>query len=74
MDASFYKMNPSDTIWWVADKNPMPPGRFIFTFDKKKFYNMFKDYPYELTDEEKEVFDKENPFWADFFKNRPRHR
>lgn len=37
---------------------------------KIKIYNLFKDYPYNLTSEEKEIFDKENPYWADFFKDR----
>ena len=33
-------------------------------------YNMFADYPNKLTPQQKELFDKENPFWADFFKDR----
>jgi len=28
---------------------------------------LFEDYPKKFTKEEKELFDKENPFWADFF-------
>ena len=74
MEIKFYKKNPTDKTMWVADKNPMPPGQFMFTFDKKKFYKLFRDYPHELTDEEKEIFDRENPFWKDYFKNRPRHK
>ena len=31
---------------------------------------MFRDYPYKLTKEQKQFFDKENPEWADFFKDR----
>ena len=64
----FYKKNDSDIIWWVEKTDSI--GEHLFSFDKKKVYNLFKDYPYELSDEEKKVFDKENPYWADFFKDR----
>jgi hypothetical protein len=42
----------------------------VFTFDKIKLYNMFSDYPYKLSPEEKEIFDKENPYWKKFFSGR----
>lgn len=64
----FYKKNDVDKIWWVDNKEQV--GEHLFSFDKKKIYNLFKDYPYELSNEEKEIFDKENPYWADFFKDR----
>lgn len=64
----FYKNADSDTIWWVD--NPEVVGEFLFSFDKKKIYNMFRDYPHNLTAEEVEIFDKENPYWAEFFKDR----
>ena len=70
---SFYKDNPSSKIWWGAKLNDdgiAIPGAIIFSFDKKKIYYLYRDYPHELTDEEKEIFDKENPFWVDFFKDR----
>ncbi len=57
----FYKRTPTEKIWWVNNKNPMPPGEFLFSFDKKKIYNLYRDYPWNLTKEEKELFDKENP-------------
>ena len=41
-----------------------------FSFDKKTVFNMFADYPYKLTEEQKRIFDKENPYWADFFSDR----
>lgn len=64
----FYKNNPTDVIWWVDD--PESVGEWLFSFDKKKIFNMFADYPHELTPEQKEIFDSENPNWADFFKDR----
>jgi hypothetical protein len=42
----------------------------LFTFDKEKFYNLFEDYPQNMTSEEVEIFDKENPYWAEFFSDR----
>ncbi|WP_300357023.1 hypothetical protein [Fusobacterium sp.] len=68
MKSDFYKENKDDTIWWVNDLDTK--GEFLFSFDKKKIYNLFADYPYNLTKEEKEIFDKENPYWAEFFKDR----
>jgi hypothetical protein len=65
----FFKNNPSDKIWWV-DNLGKTVGEFLFTFDKKKIYNMFQDYPQAMTPEEVEIFDKENPFWAEFFAER----
>lgn len=38
-------------------------GLMLFSFDKQKIYNFFKDYPDKLSFEEKEIFDKENPYW-----------
>ena len=61
----FYKNNETDTIFWVDNVGSV--GEFLFTFDKKKIYNLFTDYPHKLTQEERAVFDKENPYWCDFF-------
>ena len=63
-----FKQNPTDVIWWVDTTEK--DGEFVFTFDKKTFLNMIEDYPYKLTAEQKKIFDKENPFWADFFSDR----
>lgn len=68
MQNNFYKNNEEDLIYWVD--NPDKIGVWEFTFDKKKIYNMFRDYPHKLTKEEVEIFDKENPYWAEFFKDR----
>lgn len=62
----FYKKNANDKIWWVD--NPDIIGEHLFSFDRKKTYNLFKDYPDALSPKEKLVFDAENPFWRDFFK------
>lgn len=63
-----YKNNPTDKIWWVdtSDRD----GVWEFSFDKKEVFNMFADYPHKLTPEQKAIFDKENPFWADYFSDR----
>ena len=63
----FYKKNENDLVWWVESDRI---GEHLFSFDKETIYNLFKDYPYSLSNEEKEIFDKENPYWADFFKDR----
>ena len=64
----FYKNKKSDRIWWVDNNDEI--GVFLFSFDKKKIYNLFQDYPHNLAKEEVDVFDKENPYWASFFKER----
>ncbi len=65
----FYHANENDAIWWLCNENE-EKGAFVFSFDQKKLYNLFRDYPYALTREEKELFDSENPFWKDFFRDR----
>lgn len=64
----FYKNKPTDVIWWV--NNPGKIGEWLFSFDKKQIFNLFADYPHNLTSEQKAIFDKENPFWKDFFEER----
>ena len=66
---SWYKENKGDQIWWL-DNGEEVEGEFIFSFDKKTTFNMFADYPFKLTPEQKAIFDKENPFWAEFFADR----
>ena len=68
MQSNWYKNEETDTIWWKDE--PGVIGIWEFSFDKKKTFNLFRDYPYKLTPEQKRVFDKENPYWADFFKER----
>lgn len=64
----FYKHNKKDQIWWTSPIGMV--GRHLFSFDKKKIYNLFADYPHNLTADEKKIFDKENPFWKEFFADR----
>lgn len=66
----WYKNNDTDLIWWKD--LPDRVGEWVFSFDKVKEYNMFADYPYNLTAEEKEIFDRENPYWREFFSDRQR--
>lgn len=47
-------------------------GERFFTFDGITIFNLFRDYPYKLTPEQKEIFDEKNPYWADFFKEKNR--
>lgn len=65
----YFKNNPDDVIWWV-DNGDESKGEWLFTFDKKKVFNMFADYPHALTAEQKAIFDRENPYWAEFFSDR----
>lgn len=64
----FYKENPTDAIWWVDNSDV--DGQHLFSFDKKTVFNLFADYPHKLTPEQKEIFDKENPYWKEFFNDR----
>ena len=66
-DDGFYKENPHDSIWW---KKSPGVGEWLFSFDKKKVYNMFRDYPHNMTANQVAVFDRENPYWANYFKDR----
>ena len=65
---SWYKNNDTDIIWWLDQPDVI--GEFVFSFDRKKRFNLFSDYPHELTREQKKAFDMENPFWANFFSDR----
>lgn len=69
MQPKWYKNTPTDHIWWLDNSNEMT-GEWIFSFDRKHTFNIFADYPYMLTPDQKRIFDAENPYWADFFKDR----
>lgn len=61
--SNFYKVQDSDKVYWIASDHI---GEHMFSFDKKIIYNLFADYPNNLTEEQVEIFDKENPYWANF--------
>ena len=61
----FYKKQKNDKVWWTKEIDII--GEFLFSFDKETIFNLFADYPDKLSPEQKEIFDKENPFWAEYF-------
>lgn len=65
---NWHKKKETDLVWWLDKSENI--GEHVFSFDKKTKFNLFKDYPYKLTPEQKEIFDKENPYWANFFRDR----
>ena len=65
---NFYKNKKSDKVYWVDNLDVK--GEHLFSFDKQTIFNLFADYPHKLTPEQRAIFDKENPYWADFFKDR----
>ena len=64
----FYKKKDNDKIWSVEEIEYI--GKLLYSFDKKNIYNLWTDYPHNFTKEEKELFDKENPYWKEFFSGR----
>ncbi|MFT4445572.1 hypothetical protein [Parvimonas sp. G1967] len=66
--SDFYKENEKSRVWWIDNLGVL--GEHLFSFDKKKIYNIFLDYPHNLTEEEKKIFDEDEPYWREFFKNR----
>ena len=65
MLSDFYKKNEKDKSWWIENLDSR--GELLISNDKKKIFNLFEDYPNNLTKEQIEIFDKENPYWRDFF-------
>ena len=65
MLSNFYKKNKTDKIWWIDNLEIF--GEYLFSFDKKHIYNLFQDYSHNMTDAEVEIFNSENPYWAEFF-------
>ena len=64
-----FKEKETDKTYWLEPIGKAV-GEHFFSFDLEKVYNLFSDYPWALSKEEKEIFDKENPYWKDFFEDR----
>ena len=62
MLSDWYKNNPTDKIWWRDNVDAV--GELLFSFDKKRLLNFFRDYPHELTPEQIAIFKRENPILA----------
>ncbi len=45
--SDFYKDSEDSKVWWIYKIGVI--GEFLFSFDKKKIYNLFRDYPLDLT-------------------------
>ena len=61
---NFRKDNENSEIWWTSKIADI--GELNISFDKKKIYNLYKDYPYNMTEKEIEIFEKEEPYWAKY--------
>ena len=66
----FYKKREESKIFQVERVDEFCYGKYLFSVDKKTIYNLFADYPHNFTREAKEIFDKEYPFWKNFFSAR----
>ena len=64
----WYKKNENDVVWWLDNKDA--EDKYVFSFDKKTKFNIYKDYSFALTTEQKAIFDRENPKWRDFLKEK----
>ena len=58
------KDSPNNSVWWLVEVDEeIDEDDYVFSFDKKRRYHLFRDYPMKLTPEELEIFNKEYPFW-----------
>ncbi len=57
------KQDPDSKIWWLYNDEDV----MCYSFDRIHKFYLPRDYP-KMTKEQKEIFDKENPFWANFCK------
>ena len=54
----WYKINEDDKVWWLDDDRV---GEMVFSFDREKRFNLWEDYPNNLTEEQRKTLEKENP-------------
>ncbi|MCD7975123.1 MAG: hypothetical protein LUF25_04985 [Phascolarctobacterium sp.] len=68
----FWKRSPENKIWGVSEviDSDRMPGRILISFDKKKFYNIYGDYPAKMSEEERKIFEKEYPDWVAWLNGR----
>ncbi len=60
--SDFYKNDLKSKIWEAGAIGRIGPT--FFSFDKKKIYQFWEDFPWNLTDEEIYIFTKEDPTMA----------
>lgn len=65
-----FKNNPTDSVLWVDTSEK--EGVFLFTFDGEKYFNLFRDYPHELSAEQKIFLIKKTHFGLTFSVIEPR--
>lgn len=68
INCGLHKEKEEYKTMWVDNVDSI--GERLFTFDKKKIYNLFEDYPQNMSDEEVKIFNKENSYWREFFGDR----
>lgn len=66
--SDWYKHDFGDRIYWRnTEFGDLSNASFDFTFDKKKVFNLYIDYPEKLTPEQRKIFKKENRYLAEQF-------
>lgn len=64
MQNNWYKESENSKVYWLDD--PVTKDEMALSFDKVKLYYLPRDYA-NMTDEEREILDKEtNNFWRVF--------
>lgn len=63
----FFQREKGNLMWIVDcfDDNKRRIGDFRFSFDRKKVFNFWQDYPDKLTPEQTAIFKKEKPMLAE---------